>query len=323
MDFGFTPQQYGHAVALLLGMVVLVGLVAKVLLSPRRLERGNRGACLLIQGMIGVMTWQIVDLTQSQVPESLRPGTTLAAMVLACVLCGLAGWMVRRGSLPTGVREILLMGLTSVLFVLGAYGASSDTISLFEEKDYLPPSVLSGADNHQLSEKQAYTDRGRVIALHTPRNVPAVSERKLPDPSVYWPENAFGYKLIRTAPPDPSYNCHGWIFTAGQYILAPDDVQRILEDNGYYEVHDPKPNDIVVYYDHQGMITHTALVRAVGEEGFLLVESKWGCSGGRYLHLPDLWFAARYVYYRTNRGSHVVKGLNQSPPRLPLAVQPR
>ncbi|GBD36959.1 hypothetical protein HRbin36_02088 [bacterium HR36] len=219
---------------------------------------------------------------------------------------------------PSWLREVLLAGVAGAVFALGVHGASQDAIPAFEEDQHPLRALLQAARNHQLSDKQAVTDRGRPIALHTAANKPAIPDRRLPDPSVYWPEQAFGYKLIRTAPPDPNYNCHGWVFTAGQYILAPEDVERILEDNGYYEVPQPKPGDIVIYYDQTGMITHTALVRAVGEDGFVLVESKWGCSGARYLHLPELWFSARHVYYRTDRGSHVVRGL-ESVPKLPLA----
>lgn len=323
MELGLTAQQCGHIVAAAIAILVWFIVLARLLFSFPRASRVNWWPWLMLHLSLGLLLWQTTDLLPQVVPESVRPGILLAVAVAVSLLCGISSWAWNKGGVPTWMGEMALLCVGGFVFGLGVYGASSDSIPLFEESNFVSPALLSGAGNHQLSGKQAVTDRGRPIALYTAANKPALPDRRLPDPGVYWPEQAFGSHLIRTARPDPNYNCHGWVFTAGQYILAPDDVQRILEDNGYYEVQQPKPGDVVIYYDPAGMITHTALVRAVGDDGFVLVESKWGCSGARYLHLPDLWFSAKYVYYRTNRGSHVVQGLEQQSPRLPLAVQSR
>ncbi|MCS7167723.1 MAG: hypothetical protein RMI91_05585 [Gemmatales bacterium] len=321
MHPGFTPQQYGHLIALSLALLVLLVMIGTILIRPGLVLYTKSRTWPLLVVLIAVLMWQILDLFAGIFPEWGRPAFTMTLLMLACLTCGSTSYFYKRDIVSPWMRPLVHLSLAGIVFSLGVHGISQDNIPVFEESEYQPLGMLLGATNHQLSDKQAYTDRGRVIALYTPRSWPVALEKKPSDPSVFWPEHAFGHKLIRTAPPDPRYNCFGWVFTAGQYILAPDDVQRILEDNGYYEVHEPEPNDVVVYYDQQGMITHTALVRAVGPDGFVLVESKWGISGGRYLHLPELWFSARQVYYRSHRGSHLLKGLE--PARsVPVAVRP-
>src|SRR5205085_12006905 len=69
-------------------------------------------------------------------------------------------------------------------------------------------------------------------------------------------------RLIRTAPPDEGYNCHGWVFAAGRFWLNPADVEAVLQDNGYRPVDDPRPGDVAIFRDGRGALTHTGLVRA-------------------------------------------------------------
>ncbi len=115
-------------------------------------------------------------------------------------------------------------------------------------------------------------------------------------------------------------NCHGWTFTGGQFWVQPRDVPVILEDNGYDEVEAPKPNDVAVYRDAGGAISHTGVVRFVGG-GLILVESKWGRIG-RFLHPHDVhcYGADRCAFYRSERVSHILQGVSgDSAPSLPSA----
>jgi len=95
-------------------------------------------------------------------------------------------------------------------------------------------------------------------------------------------------KVVHTGPPSDSYDCHGWTFTNGEKWINNDQVQKILDDNGYVGVPSGQVQvgDLVVYRDEYGNITHTGIVTAVDENGNPTeIESKWG-SLGRYRHAP-------------------------------------
>ena len=93
-------------------------------------------------------------------------------------------------------------------------------------------------------------------------------------------------KVEKKAGPSDAYDCHGWTFTCGKKWINNDQVQKILDDNGYSETTKPKVGDVAVYKDSNGNITHTGVVREVDENGNVVdVESKWGAYG-RYDHKP-------------------------------------
>jgi hypothetical protein len=114
-------------------------------------------------------------------------------------------------------------------------------------------------------------------------------------------------RVIQTAPADWSYNCHGWVFAAGRYVLADDVVPLILHDNGYRPVVRPAVGDLVVYRDEHSAVCHTAQVWAVGEGDQVLVESKWAWLG-RYLHAPGATpYGQDWGYYRSPRSGHELR----------------
>lgn len=115
------------------------------------------------------------------------------------------------------------------------------------------------------------------------------------------------HRVIRTAPADASYSCHGWVFTAVPCHLSGGDVEVILRENGYREVAAPRAGDLVVYRDAGGAVAHTGVVRVAGPDGLVLVESKWGARG-RYLHRPEgCCYGGRIAYYRGKRADHRLK----------------
>src|SRR5262249_3395836 len=122
------------------------------------------------------------------------------------------------------------------------------------------------------------------------------------------------FNVIRTAPADGNYNCHGWVFTAGRYWVRGVFVERILKDNGYTVAPRVRSGDLAVCRNDSGEVTHTALVHSVGNNGQVLVESKWGRLG-RYIHTPDqhAYRGQTVTYLRTSRGSHLLQGLGESP----------
>jgi hypothetical protein len=109
---------------------------------------------------------------------------------------------------------------------------------------------------------------------------------------------------VRIAPADPRSNCHGWVFTGGDYGISEIVVDALLQDNGYQRVDSPQAGDVVVYRDAAGVVLHTGRVYRVHNNGEVWIESKWG-AGGRYLHLPeDQSYSANGEYYRSIRPGH-------------------
>jgi hypothetical protein len=185
------------------------------------------------------------------------------------------------------------------------------------------PEDLSRFDVHRVAANPplrevvpcpAVTDRGRPLRLATA--VLTTPDAAPPESSDRLRERGSGGRLIQTAPPDPAYDCHGWVFTGGRYWLLGTDVERVLADNGYREVASPAVDDLAVVRLPDGSISHTGLVR-VATAGLVLVESKWG-SQGRYVHRPeDAPYVGRWCYYRSARRGHLLRGLPDDPPGPP------
>ncbi|MBI2805451.1 MAG: hypothetical protein HYX68_10785 [Planctomycetes bacterium] len=119
---------------------------------------------------------------------------------------------------------------------------------------------------------------------------------------------------IALAGPDPKSNCHGWVFTGGRFCVLGDAVEKILNENGYEKTKTPAAEDLIIYRDEDSpQIVHSGVVRAVGEAGFVLIESRWGVYG-HYLHRPnDQPYGLNYSYYRSERNGHHLKGLRSVP----------
>jgi hypothetical protein len=108
-------------------------------------------------------------------------------------------------------------------------------------------------------------------------------------------------------------NCHGYVFTAGRYFIANEDVDTILHDNDYASVKLPRLGDLVVYRDQRDNVVHTGIVR--GRRGaMVLVESKFGRLGC-FLHPLDIdcYRFATAQFYRSPRGGHLLRGVEETP----------
>ncbi len=152
----------------------------------------------------------------------------------------------------------------------------------------------------------AFTDKGTPIKVFTNGDLAEVS---VADENRYLDEARFSNRVIQTAPPADRYNCHGWTFSDGQYFLTADAVEVILCDNDYQVVEHPAAGDVIVYRDGEGVVIHTGIVRAVGTNGLVLIESKWGLRG-RYLHEPHVQcYSDNYSYYHSARSGHLLSGL--------------
>lgn len=159
---------------------------------------------------------------------------------------------------------------------------------------------------------QFVTDRGRPVGTYVPKNS-SNAALSIESEDRYLQQYNMTGRVIRTAKPDISSNCHGWVFTAGRFWISCDEIDMILHDNGYVEVSAPQLNDLVVCRGVEGSALHTAVVRMVKEDGSVIVESKWG-KKGTFLHAPDdQLYADDIHYYRTSRGSHLLLGPDGKP----------
>lgn len=210
------------------------------------------------------------------------------------------------------LRSCLLAGAGPCLVLAGIlqYERTEDQITeaAFEEMMLIHGVV----GNVQVRDAVAVTDRGRCIPLgkpievRSPETVRAAEERYLQS------THHIDHVILRGFGDDRS-NCHGWVFTAGRYLLSGQEVPKILEDNGYREVSDPRPNDLAVYFNSEYGVTHTAIVRYVSPGLPVLVEGKWG-NLGIYLHPVDACpYGSNYKFYRTHRADHLLSIVNDLP----------
>jgi hypothetical protein len=148
---------------------------------------------------------------------------------------------------------------------------------------------------------QAVTDKGHAIALfHFKMHSSAEEIEQFIEQSER--EHA---QLIRLLAANPASNCHGWIFTGGQYGVRDTEVSQILVDQGYVEVTQPAEGDLVVYR-HADDICHSGLVRLPHKQAPVLVESKWGPLGV-YLHAVEAHpFGGECRFYRSQRQGHTL-----------------
>jgi hypothetical protein len=166
---------------------------------------------------------------------------------------------------------------------------------------------------------QATTDKGRSVPLFdaSPNAVAADSATEIR----YVRDQRLDRKLIQTGPPDVRYNCHGWVFTGGQYWLRSAMVETVLADNDYVAVKHPQPGDVAVFRNNVNEVTHSGIVRTNDKDAGVLIESKWG-RFGRYIHGPDehAYRGQQVTYYRTTRGTHLLRGLPSYPAPAPAEI---
>ena len=80
-----------------------------------------------------------------------------------------------------------------------------------------------------------------------------------------------------------------------------------MRENGYGLAATAVPGDLALYRDDQQRIHHAAVVRAVCDDGTVLVEGKWGWMGV-YLHrLTDSLYGQKVDLYRSERRGHALR----------------
>ena len=224
------------------------------------------------------------ELTVNSLPLLVGAGgALLGGMILAFP-------RLRQSTLPA---VLLLLGAPLVAGVWWQHGSDST------RADYR-------IELREVRTLNVVTDRGRRIPLGMLGRPVSDADLKGVENDHFQTHDLYRKVIVRTGP-DPSHNCHGWLFTRGQYWVAGDVVDDILADNQYTQVSTPMVGDLAVYRGARGEVVHTGVVRLV--DGCTLIESKWGPMS-RCLHGPqDQPFGGICTFYRSDRSGHLLRGL--------------
>lgn len=234
----------------------------------------------------------------------------------------LVAWVAYSARLWRFVRRLAQPRLIWILLLIGC----PLYVALAASKWTKPPEEFGWLDAVILSRDQVpgirmLTDRGRRLKLYRFVLSPEAeqAERR------WVVEEQLECHIIRTGEVDPSSNCHGWVFTGGRYAVHPDEVECILEDNGYQPVTSPSKGDLIVYRNEAGIVTHTGIVVEVVRDDLVLVESKWGPLG-RFLHPPEYQpYDGDYSFYHSPRQGHqmpIIQATEEAPvPTAAVASQ--
>jgi hypothetical protein len=297
----------------------LVGLFG--LFAPRR----RSGLWVVVPAVFGLMAVSV-----SAVAAVLGQSPAIWAPPLGMVGVCVGFWVLRSGGVRQAggiVARVLCSPRTSSVCLLaggpvlaGWWAAASLAPDPCELPLEHPLHALADGPRNlaEVKPSPAQTDRGRSVTVSSrvPRkHIDADFLAKQSEVIRRW---GFHEQIITVRDCDQDCNCHGWVFTGGRYWIAGGQVAGILEDNGYEEVMEPRPGDLVVYRDDKGDITHTGLVRCAGGDGPLLIESKWG-GLGRFLHPPEVHCYApdEPRYYRSPRQGHILRGFPGAPTSPP------
>ncbi len=290
----------------------LLTLVASLLLVARNVWRVGFGAekrisieafyAVLCLGASATIALDLMYTAGSLLAGNVEVFSYLAILILftTITICAL-----RAGTLH-GPAKKLRRNIHSWILVLLSMSMSGWTYhrvhNLSSCVDILGIGGILPGVVERVESSWAMTDEGANVSLyHLATDDIQFEEYSLSADKRY---KSYLHVMIHREDADKTTNCHGWVFTGGRFLLKGADVERILCDNRYFIVSDPKPNDIVIYRDQSRNILHTALVQAILADGTVITESKWGVDQ-RFLHLPaDQPYSPVFEYYRTDRFHH-------------------
>jgi hypothetical protein len=299
------------AVAIAGGGLILVGLANLLVVRPGPRARAI-GSLLAAAAYVAA-----IRVCFDAAAVAVTTGMILSGSLLVCLVAGSAACRLAAARVATAaVRPSARWGMVTaagLLFLVGGFGSfdaaderriDNDMTMLKESTENLE--VTIGA---RLS---AMTDRGENVEVCVPTEV------RDPKTAASIEENYLRHtphirNIICRQPADDSTNCHGWVFTGGRFILGGGMVDRILADNGYGAIDEPRPGDLVVYRGDNQQVLHSGIVRYVTPGMPILVEGKWG-GLGVFLHPVDKsCYGTTYSYYRSPRAGHLLASLPAAP----------
>ncbi|MFO0816404.1 MAG: hypothetical protein U1A77_00600 [Pirellulales bacterium] len=300
---------YALAIVCVLAAVWLV-------VRPRERSRGWMWVRIGLAALLVPLVTQADSLIESSVTEEFRVWVRLGAFSLAVAsvlgLFAQDNWFGRYAWWWRWGRSTTMIGLalTASIFLGYRFHHSMSADTAWPTLDRIteatrPPLVVD--------EMFGVTDLGRRIPLLKFDVQWSDAAEGLPPESLDLIPEGYRARVIVAESDQSPANCHGWVFTGGQYLIKGEYVDAILQDNGYEIITTPSVGDVIIYRDDMGIPIHTGLVKAVGNDGFTLIESKWGALE-TYYHLPnDQVYSRSYAYYRSPREGHSIHLIMRNP----------
>jgi peptidoglycan/LPS O-acetylase OafA/YrhL len=293
-EFLFTVVCFGVGGSVL----ALVGIWLELRRGPQARRRFSGALCLLLMALAAVL-WGA-----GQSPRLVAPLLALGAACLAAY--GLQVAFVRRWASrllePWAVWSLLLIVCPIFAAVYAHHLSKPEDLPLFLTEP-------APQQRKEASGPLAVTDLGREIELfhYDEVQTPEALEESLLE------AERFTHEVIRIEGPNATSNCHGWVFTRGVFCVSSEQVDTILADNGYLPVERAQAGDLVIYRDDSGLPLHTGVVRLVGDDGLVLLESKWGPLGV-FLHTPETQpYGSQFGFWRSPRLGHRLRFLSETP----------
>lgn len=286
--------------------LLLVGGVNLVLTGTRSRVLASAAVVGVVLG--GYAAWQSnvrdVGRVAGVIGLVLAPVVLLGSRRLVAVGAAVAR-LVQRPSVRWGALAVCGLG---VVAVGGIRFTLQDEQALEKGMDELD--LMTKIPDLQVIERvPAKTDRGVDVVMRRPLVPRNRAELDYPEDKAL---RGTGYDqfVIRREPARDESNCHGWVFTGGQYWVRSEDVQSILDDNGYAPVTTPRAGDLVIYRNAVG-VAHTGVVRYIADGQPVMIESKWAWMGV-FLHpVHKSVYGDNFAYYRSPRDGHVLAGLGR------------
>jgi len=242
-----------------------------------------------------------------------QPALALSGVALALVLFRSPSSIAGR-PVVQGAAMVLLSG---VLLGTQLYRLDQNLENDLLQSDAELAQMTDPVDETSAPAVVATTDAGRSVPVfHVSADAAVVSGE---EEDRYLRGLRLQSKVIQTGPADSRYNCHGWVFGDGRGWIRSKMVDAILQDNAYQVVEKPLAGDVAIFRNQLGEVTHSGVVRAGERDGGALIESKWG-RFGRFVHTPDQhgYAASKVSYYRSLRGSNVLKGVTYGRPEAAI-----
>lgn len=299
-----------------------------VLLGCANLALGRRGGRLALRFVLsaagcGAVAYALGALTRQEL--AVRAAGVLGTALAAVTLIG-SDWAHRQAAaIGTVLRKpsarwgaVTVGGLAVVTGAAIWFDRADERLA--EEETLELEGTLGRLPNRPTLRARAVTDRGTPVVLKEPQAVRAPGSLSSPEGKILRDIKLDG-RVIRHSDPSDEYNCHGWVFTGGKFLLGPEDVELILKENGYTAVPEPHPGDVAVYRQ-SGTVAHTALVRYVAESQPVMVEGKWGVMGV-FLHPADQSpYGTEYTFHRSTRRGHLLVGVGGVGPDPSVTAPP-